>query len=436
MKKRNLLAMALALLWPSLAYSQDWSGDVSDSNKLQPGGLAAYEFTDTTDSNVLDATRCLSIVYGFDPDVVGANVDGAANLLSCPDKDSVASACVSVAALSGDMTGTVVSITPGFLIIDPTADPTGTARATIHCSQTASSGGGGVSGGGGGVVGSYAAFNDPGGNFTIPAVADVVNGVAPGTLVEREDSDGIWSTVANVTTAKFDRADGNRWNGLVTMTVSGENNTGADKTADFRIGISTTAGCAPGTYTVLNGTRSEVTTEDGDWFSITLSAFIGPVFGSLVTGNCVGLVAVDEDGVGFTMSTIRFWMVLLEVRPATYPRDSFTTSPTNLTTRTTLGPGGVYTSGELMKGGLLDNCGAAGSVEVDFPACVTGDNFTALVCAAQDFILDPDAAESFNPIDADAGDAITGDAVGDIVSCHCINSGDWICTGAGFAGTP
>lgn len=175
--RRALLAALCVLGSAGSALAQAWTPAT-----ITPGGdTAAYRFTDTTDSGVLELEKsCRAIVYGFDPDIAGTQTTATANLLACPNKTATGTACQTIAALSGDTPGTVSNPVYRNLRCDVQDAPSATTAACYVACAAQTSGGG--SGGGPGAGDATELTYEPG-----EPAATQWDAVCEGVLVFTDD---------------------------------------------------------------------------------------------------------------------------------------------------------------------------------------------------------------------------------------------------------
>lgn len=83
----------------------------------------------------------------------------------------------------------------------------------------------------------------------------------------------------------------------------------------------------------------------------------------------------------------------------------------------------------VQSGAIISNKAAAGTVVVTLPPALPGNNFTAIVEAAQALRLDPDGTETIalpsTGVQGAAGKYLWADAVGEQVRLVCITAGTW-----------
>ncbi len=121
----------MVFLFAGAANAQAWSQPLVNSKSQS----ASYAFTDTTDSDILVAVECGSYLVSYESDHLGSNTDGSADLMSCPADDSVAADCTDLISFTSENTGIVLAAKPGYLLVDPTSDPTGTTRLSVYCGK-------------------------------------------------------------------------------------------------------------------------------------------------------------------------------------------------------------------------------------------------------------------------------------------------------------
>lgn len=237
------------------------------------------------------------------------------------------------------------------------------------------------------------------------------------SVTERRDPTNCWAEQVNTIGVTYNCADytpSPSWSGLVIFNMYPSSSTG--NFADLEIGVGTCGSEASDT-----GQEQTVFIADAEDGMSSIEIQIQGFVVDLADGECITLMGEDSSGGAAIawVSDVTIRIHLLEIRDPE-PQVCRYTSNTDCSADFSCTDADSTILADCIWGGIITNCGAAGSVEVELPDLTDitaprgGMNFTVINCESQTFAVDPAGTpQKFQSV-SDAGDKLTSSTKGQV----------------------